>query len=113
MKLLFENAELLDPEQPEPVASGLLVDDGRIVDRLAPGAAPADVRRIDLQGYALAPGFVDLHFHGELIFASPRALPHALERTREALVREGTTAFLATTVAWPHEELGSFVRQLA
>ena len=113
VKLLFENAELLDPEQPEPVPSGLLVDDGRIVDRLAPGQAPGDARRIDLRGCALAPGFVDLHFHGELIFASPRALPQAFLRTREALVREGTTAFLATSVAWPHQALGSFVRQLA
>ena len=113
VKLLFENAELLDPEHPEAVAAGLLVEGGRIVDRLAPGDPAGDVQRVDLAGCALAPGFIDLHFHGELIFASPEALPGVLARTQVARAAEGTTAFLATSVTQPHEDLGVFVGELA
>jgi N-acetylglucosamine-6-phosphate deacetylase len=39
------------------------------------------------------------------VFAAPDALHDALEAASASLVRHGTTAFLATTVAWPQPEL--------
>ena len=111
---LFENALLLDPEREAPERASLLVRDGRIVERFADGAvASVDAERIDLSGLALAPGFIDLHFHGELVFARGEALASLLARTGRARVAEGTTAFLATTVAWPGEKLAAFVGDLA
>ncbi len=96
---LLANALLLDPEALAPTLGSLLLEGERIRARLGPGApAPAHARRADLGGAALAPGFVDLHFHGELAFAGATTVSDALERASRLLVRHGTTAFLPTTV---------------
>jgi len=58
----------------------------------------------------LAPGFLDVHYHGGLIFDADQ-LDDAL-LTAASLVRHGTTGYLATTVAWAPEELISRVEQL-
>lgn len=103
---------ILDPEAAPsdgPPAEGtLLVEDGRIVEVLAPvdgrdrraepGPPGPDWRRVARGGCWLAPGFLDLHFHGELVAARPDAFPAALERAGRRMLGEGTTAFLATTV---------------
>ena len=106
------NALLLDPEGTAPAPGGLLIEDGRIVQRLA-GAAPADARRIDLAGRALAPGFLDVHYHGELVLGAPEDGAAALGRTARALLQGGVTGFLPTTVAWPEAELLARVGALA
>ena len=111
---MFENADFLDPEGSDPVCTSLLVESGRIRARLAPGEpVPHDVRRIDLAGRALAPGFLDLHFHGEFVFAPTDSLARVLERTSKGLLEFGTTGYLVTSVAWPCAELGAFVTGVA
>ncbi len=111
---VFENAELLDPEREAPERASLVVRDGRIVECLgADTPSPGDAQRIDLKGLSLAPGFIDLHFHGELVFARGDRFSELLARAGRARLAEGTTAFLATTVAWPGEKLAHFVSRLA
>jgi len=109
-RLLLENAELLDPEAVAPLRESLLIEGGRIAARL-PAAAPAprDATRVDLAGARLAPGFLDLHYHGELLFVEPDELPDALARAALDALRHGTTAFLPTTAAWPAGTLRTFV----
>lgn len=102
-RTILANALLLDPEAPAPVAGSLLLADGRIAARLAPGEdAPIEAPRVDLGGAAVAPGFLDLHHHGALVFADPADAPSisdALRADAASMLRHGTTAFLATTVA--------------
>ena len=113
-RLLFENAELLDPEANQPARRSLLVESGRIRAQLSAGEPiPEDVRRVDLAGRYLAPGFLDLHFHGEFVFARPDRLATVLERTSNSLLAFGTTGYLVTSVAWPGEELAGFVSATA
>lgn len=108
------NAELLDPELPEASVGSLLVEEGRIAGRLDPSdVLPEGYERIDLFGKALAPGFIDLHYHGELVFAQPEALDVALARAAADLARGGTTAFLVTTMAWGPERLAAFFARAA
>ncbi len=52
----------------------------------------------DLQGGYLAPGFLDLHDHGGLVFAAAKDLAASLHASCAHLVQEGVTAFLPTTV---------------
>jgi N-acetylglucosamine-6-phosphate deacetylase len=105
---------LLDPEAAAPEPGALLVDGGRIAARLRPDEKPPeDAASIDLDGLMLAPGFLDLHFHGSLIFAEPDRFADALRRDSAELVRHGTTAFLATTVAWERAALLDRVERLA
>ena len=90
MLRVFENAELLDPEREAPVRASLVVRDGRIVERLdADTPLPGDVQRIDLEGLSLAPGFIDLHFHGELVFARGDRFSELLAHASLARLAEG------------------------
>ncbi|MCP4038025.1 MAG: N-acetylglucosamine-6-phosphate deacetylase [bacterium] len=108
----LHNLELLDPEAAAPRDAAVLVEGGRIAAVLPRDArAPHGAEALDLQGAALAPGFIDLHFHGELIFARGPALCGALERAATSLSRAGTTAFLATTAAWDDARIKDFLTQ--
>jgi len=108
------NGLLLDPEAPAPARGGLVVERGRIAGRLAPAdPPPAGAERIDLAGRALAPGFLDVHYHGELVVGAAAEAGAALARASRALLEGGVTGFLATTVAWPQAELLARVGALA
>lgn len=113
-RVLLRGGLLLDPEASQPAPGALLLRDGRIEARLPPDApCPESAREVALDGCAVAPGFVDLHFHGSLIFGEPAGAEAALRRDAASLARHGTTAFLATTVAWSRAELPARVGALA
>jgi N-acetylglucosamine-6-phosphate deacetylase len=112
-RAVFTNARLLDPEDSAPERGSLLVEGGRITEVLGPGAdLPGDASRVDCHGAWLAPGFIDLHHHGRLLFDDAAAAEVSLEAASASLTRHGTTAFLPTTVAWPQEELARRVAGL-
>jgi N-acetylglucosamine-6-phosphate deacetylase len=109
-RLVLEPARLIDPEAQAEGAGGLLIEEGRIAARLAPGEpSPPSVRRVPLPGLALAPGFLDLHYHGALIFTPPAEAAGALRAAGEALLGTGVTGYLPTTVTWPWAELAAHV----
>ncbi len=106
MARVFFDGVLLDPELPAPVRGGVLVEGGRIVARLPEGAAaPADAERVALGERLLAPGYLDLHYHGRLIFGHAAQAERELADAGRRLLRHGVTAFLPTTVAWPRQRL--------
>lgn len=112
--MLFCGALLLDPEAAEPRPGRVLVEAERIAAVLGPQAeAPADAERVELSGALLAPGFLDLHLHGALIFAAPADFGPALRASCASLPATGTTGFLATSVAWPAPQLAERVGRLA
>jgi len=113
-RLLLTNARLFDPEERAPRVGALLLQAGRIAGRPSAGELGAiDAERLDLAGAGLAPGLVDLHFHGALPFANGEDAASCLERASMSLARHGTTSFLATTVALPGAELAAQIRDLA
>ncbi len=113
-RIFLCGAVLLDPEAGRPSPGSLLLRDGRIEARLGPGEpGPEDARREALGGRALAPGFIDLHFHGSLIFHDAAGFADSLAASSTELLRHGTTAFLATTVAWGRADLARRVGTLA
>jgi N-acetylglucosamine-6-phosphate deacetylase len=112
-RVALVNALLLDPEADAPAPGGLLLEDGRIAARLAAGEAPPSAERVDLGGLAVAPGFLDLHYHGALVHGPPSAAVGALRETARELLASGVTGFLPTTVAWAAPELLARVGALA
>jgi N-acetylglucosamine-6-phosphate deacetylase len=113
-KLAISGAELVDPEAAHVRRGTLLVEDGRIAGCVVPEEPlGGDWRVVERPGQAIAPGFIDLHFHGELVAAPPARFPDALARAAQRMVREGTTGFLATTVCWPRAQLADAVGALA
>ncbi len=111
-RILLENCTLLDPDAPAPAPGCLLIEAGRIVDRLPEGEA-VDAQRVDLGGLHLAPGFVDVHYHGRFVLSAPEQYGELVRGTGAELAAQGTTAYLPTTVAWPAPELLERVRSLA
>jgi N-acetylglucosamine-6-phosphate deacetylase len=116
-RLLLQGGRLVDPErhgEGEPRPGSLLVEDGRIVARFeADDAAELDAERCELAGAWLAPGFIDVHHHGELAFVGADDAAAATERASVSNARHGTTAFLATTVALPERRLGPLIAALS
>ena len=93
----------------------VLVGDGRIggvgsADGAPDVAGDADeVVRLPAE-YAIVPGRVDLHVHGADGADAMDATPGALGTIAAALPREGTTAFLATTLTASAEAIEAAVR---
>ncbi len=113
-KLLFHNALLVDPEADAEGPGSVLVEDGVIRACLGAGEPlPTDAEWVDVEGRALAPGFLDVHYHGELIFRAPGDLAASLQRASASMLRHGTTGFLPTTVAWGRDALRERVGALA
>jgi N-acetylglucosamine-6-phosphate deacetylase len=104
-RILLQNAQLLDPEAPEPVPGALLLEGDRIAGRLDTGQPVDDARVVDLGGRRLAPGFLDVHHHGRAIFDAPDDAAEGVRQDARYLLRHGVTGFLPTTVAWPAREL--------
>lgn len=113
-RVLLHGGRLIDPEQRAPAGARLLLRDDRIEAVLSAGErAPADARAVDLAGDLLAPGLIDLHDHGTLVFPPWERARDALMQASELLVRHGTTSFLATSVTLPEDGLRSLVTSAA
>ena len=86
---------------------GAICEDGRIkaVGSLSEIEPDPGSRIIDATGRVVMPGFIDTHFHGsggDDIMANGA---EGIRRISRALLKFGTTGYLATTVAARHEEL--------
>ncbi len=105
-RLALTGGVLVDPEAEHAGEATLLVEAGRIIDRVgAQDPVGSDWRRVDMSERFVTPGFIDLHFHGELAHAPVEGFGAALARSAAHMLAGGTTTFLATTMAWPHDEL--------
>ncbi len=60
---------------------------------------------VDVRDHLISPGFIDLHLHGGGGRDVMEGTPEALETIAETHARGGTTAFLATTLTAPLEQI--------
>ena len=86
----------------EHIADGMavLIEGGRVLERLPLGHLPMDVPREDLHGGLLAPGFVDVQVNGGggVLFNDDPSV-ETIRRIGEAHRRYGTTGFLPTLIS--------------
>jgi len=90
---LFSPTEVID----HPIVT---VDDGRIVDVTSRSQSEATItaKVIDLGDVILAPGFIDIHIHGNGGHDIMEATPDALAAVERSLAKHGVTSYCPTTV---------------
>ena len=124
---MFEPATGAGSAQPEAVPATLftgigelfghppgsaLVTDARRIAWIGPAdAAPAVDQRIDVEGRALLPGFVDSHAH--LVFAGDRTAEFAARMSGEPYAAGGIRATVAATRAASDDDLRGNLARLA
>lgn len=93
------NATLESPDG--PLADHALVVEGECIAALLPERElPGSLRRIDLGGGTLAPGFIDLQVNGGGgVLLNDDPSPEAFARVAAAHRRSGTTALLPTIIS--------------
>lgn len=64
-----------------------------------------DVEIIDAKGAYIAPGFIDIHIHGSMGHDVCDADPEGLQIISKAIVKNGVTSYLPTTMTIPTGEL--------
>jgi N-acyl-D-aspartate/D-glutamate deacylase len=96
IELVIANGRVIDPETGLDAIRDVGISNGRVVAVAEPPLHVAgDVQRIDATGLVVAPGFVDLHVHGQS------------DRAHEYQVRDGVTT--ALELEWGYAEVGSFL----
>ncbi len=110
--LLVDNiGELTTHETPGTVyGAALVLQDGRVAWVGRRGAAPAADRRLDADGRAVLPGFVDSHTH--LVFAGDRAGEFAARMAGEPYTGGGIRTTVAATRAASDDALRATVGRL-
>ncbi len=83
--------------------SDVLVKQGKIAEVGPDLRTPRGAEVIDATGRHIAPGFIDLHVHGGGGQMFEFADADGYAKIAETLARSGTTGFLATLAALPHE----------
>jgi len=85
----------------------VLCEDGevRFVGSASDAAPEAGSQVVDARGQTVMPGFIDTHFHGSGGDDVMAGGAEGIRRISRALLRFGTTGYLATTIAARHSEL--------
>jgi N-acetylglucosamine-6-phosphate deacetylase len=111
--VLLRGARIVLPEKVSD-ASGLLVKDGRIAKVLSTDIdqLPGVDSVLDLDGFTLFPGFIDVHIHGATGVDAMVASASDLCRVAEFLARNGVTAWLPTLVPAADDQYAQAIRAI-
>ena len=103
-KIVLENGFIVLPDRVVSDAA-LLLDASTVVGLGAPGDAPQDATRVDVDRRMIAPGLVDIHMHGALGRSFNEGTREAFGTILGACAASGVTSVLATTATAPLEQL--------
>lgn len=112
MKQLIRQATIVFPDHVAANCEMLIVD-GVISAIGASSAGEHDGNSVDFSGDIIIPGLIDTHVHGAGGCDIMDGTADSLVTMRQALLREGTTAFLGTTLSSPVEQLLVVLKSLA
>ncbi len=84
----------------------LVIAAGRILDIVPEAQVGSDLQRIDGQGMAAAPGFIDLQLNGcGGVMVNDAITPDTLDTMHRTNLKSGTTSFLPTLITAPDEDM--------
>lgn len=93
MKTLIKNGRLIDPRNRVDADLNLLIEGGRVID--VTDGEPAADRVIDAGGRVVAPGFIDIHMHEDVISPDGRLYKDEKNAIFNCMLRMGVTTVLA------------------
>lgn len=96
-KVLLSNARVVMADRIVESAC-ILIENGRVNRIVEDHTSSPGQTEIDLTGFTLFPGFIDVHIHGAAGFDTMDASVDDLRRVGEFLARNGVTAWLPTLV---------------
>ncbi|MGL5042441.1 MAG: N-acetylglucosamine-6-phosphate deacetylase [Culicoidibacterales bacterium] len=97
MKTVLYNGQIILPDR--IIKRGYVEMTAGKISRIVEGdfLGNNDVDAVDVQGDFISPGFIDQHIHGSEGIDFMHASVAQIDVVKQALLREGTTGFLATT----------------
>ena len=103
-RLALTNGRIILPDR---IVDGqaLLIEAGRVVDRVEPDALGAEVETFDVGGQYIAPGLIDIHIHGAMGHIFNESTAEAFTAITQEVARHGITSLLATTMTAPIDNL--------
>ncbi len=107
--MLLKNANIFN-EEFEIVKQNITIN-GEKITAIDDTAAADEV--LDLAGYTVLPGLIDMHIHGCAGRDTGEATPEALEAMSQCLVQRGITSFCPTSMTLSAEELGKIFANVA
>ncbi|NCB73159.1 MAG: N-acetylglucosamine-6-phosphate deacetylase [Clostridia bacterium] len=93
--MLLKNAEVFDKDF-NLIKAEIAVENG-VITEIGQGLSSSN-EELDLKGFIIAPGFVDIHIHGCAGFDTCDATPEALSAIAAQLASKGVTSFCPTTM---------------
>jgi len=113
VKTLIKNCRIITPFE---VVDGYCITlAGTTISGLIPEAwtCTADYDQVlDCKEYYAAPGFIDLHNHGNSGYDVMDATPQALEAIAEFHLKSGVTGFLAATITQEKKEITAAIKNI-
>ena len=102
--LLIHNSQLAMPDG-SVMEGDIIVKNGKIATVSDKSTEDFSGIRMDGQGCLVLPGFIDIHIHGADGADFMDGTKDSFERIANALPKEGTTSFLATTLTQSEEHI--------
>ncbi|UCF59958.1 MAG: N-acetylglucosamine-6-phosphate deacetylase [Anaerolineaceae bacterium] len=116
MSTALINTTVLTPKKLLEDSAVVISDEGKIIYVGPMEDAPhVDGRQLDLNGYIVAPGFIDVHVHGGrgIVFGLPDGLEDSLHKYSEWVAQTGVTGFLLSIAAPDAELLAAIIEVYA
>ncbi len=113
MKTILIRGTIITPDQ-VLMHHNLIIEGEKIVGITA--NAPPDLAEneiIDVKGFFVVPGFIDVHVHGAVGFDTMDATSGAILRMGDDFARHGVTTFLPTTVAASAKDIHNAINNVS
>ncbi len=113
MKIILKGGKIITPDTTLENKSLIIKD--RSITGIQSGdinPSPGD-RVIDLQGYWISPGLIDVHVHGAMGFDTMDATPEALHRMGSFFAEHGVASYLPTTMTETPEAILKSITNVA
>lgn len=92
----------------------LIIDGSRIVNLIPEAQLPSDLPRLDGQGWAVAPGFIDLQLNGcGGVMFNDAITADTLETMHRTNLQSGTTSFLPTLITTSDQAMDEAIELVA